>query len=740
MPDPIVSIIVANFNGERFLADALTTARSQTLRAIEIIVVDDASSDRSVEIARRIASEDERIRVIARSTRSGPGAARNDGLAVARGEWIAILDSDDMMHPSRLEDLVRAAANAGADICADDLLVFGEGLTPQRHLSRRQQRLDWITTADFVDRIHSHEPPLGYLKPVIRTAFLRSHGLRYEPNLQIGEDYDLIMRLLAKGARFRLLNTIGYFYRKHASSISHRLANDNLERMLEADERLLPLFAKGAHDVERAFASRRASIMRALAFSNIVSAIKARKWGEAAMLALRKPGAIPLLAMPVAARLQRLWQGRASPSANRDENRICLISRQRLVGNTNGSSAYLISVVAALRDAGNRITLISPSTATFGRLPFLVLKPEMDVFDKVHIRGAWRIGNRLYVAKDPRIILAAASAIIARIGARIGLDLSAWDRPAPYAVAAPWLADDQLYIARHAPRSSRIILADYAFTTPAIPFALCPSARSAVVMHDFFSARAGRFRDQQLSDSVVALEEADEIQLLAQANAIIAIQQAEAEAIRRLLPNHRVLLVPHACTPEAAPQPGDRSTVLFVGSSAAPNVIGLQWFLGEVWPEIRRRVQDCQLLVAGSVATKFPAKIEGVEFLGVVPDLGPLYMRAGVVISPLTIGSGLKIKLIEALAQGKAIVATSTSTEGCDSAVVEAIMQLDDAGGFAEAVVALLADDALRQTKAAQALDAARRFYSSEASYSELLAYVQSQSRHDSALDKQRVA
>ncbi len=723
-PDPIVTVIVANYNGEEFLPDALTSACAQTLRAIEIIVIDDASSDGSVEIANRFAHEDERIRVIARTMRGGPGSARNDGLSVARGKWFAILDSDDMMHPARLEDLVRAAEDAKADICADDLLVFQEGALPTSHLSPRQRKLAWVSAADYIDRIYSREPPLGYLKPLIRAAFLRTHQIRYNPDLMIGEDYELALQLFAKGAKFRLLTTLGYFYRKHSSSISHRLSGDNLEHMLTADARLRTLFPESERDVARAFDARRSSIERAHAFSTIVLGLKARKWGVAGTVALRHPSAIALLAMPIAARLRRLRSPHGRQTASGNDKRICLISRQRLVGHTNGSSTYLIALVRALRDAGNKITLISPSVATFGRWPFLFLRPEMAAFDEIHIRGAWRIGRRLRVAKDPRIALAAAVAIVARVASRLGLKISSWDRPAAYAIAEPWHREDQLYIARHAPCGSRIVLADYAFTTPAIPYALTPQARSAVIMHDYFSKRAERFREQHVVDSVTSLEQSAEARLLAQADVIIAIQKLEAEAIQRLLPNRQVVLAPHACSTVPAPQVGDGTTVLFVGSSAAPNVLGLRWFLEGVWPEIRRKIPNCRLMVAGSVAAGFPTEIEGVQFLGTVPDLAPLYTQAGVVISPLTIGSGLKIKLIEALGQGKAIVATSATTEGCEDEVVQATLQRDDAQAFSDAVVELLADDELRRTKAAQALDVARRLYSSEASYAELLTFA----------------
>ncbi|MFN3746399.1 MAG: glycosyltransferase [Hyphomicrobiaceae bacterium] len=726
--DPIVSVIVANRNGEKYLADALSSALNQTLRDIEIILIDDASEDASLELARTFSCQDDRVRVLARTSRSGPGRSRNDGLVVAKGKWIAVLDSDDMMHPARLEDLVREAETTGADLCADDLLIFQEGAPPATLLSERQRKYHWISASAFIadNRLFSRTPALGYLKPLIRTAFLRQHNISYNPDLMIGEDYDFVVQLLARGAKFRLTDKLGYFYRKHHHSISHRMSGESIEHMLSADARLSTLFRKDATDVARAFAARRTSIERAAAFSAIVAALKAGRPSEACGLALRNPRALPLLAMPVVTRLRKVLSFKSGSAAKCQGKQICLISRQRLIGNTNGSSTYVVALTTALRGAGHKITLISPSVATFGRWPFLLLRPEMDVFDAIHIRGAWRIGARLRIAKDPRIALAAASAIASRWARRVGLRIPSWDQPAPYAIAAPWRREDQLFIARHAPPGTQIVLADYAFTTPAIPYALAPSAPSAVIMHDFFSERAKRFQDQRLSDSVARLDQACELKLLRQADAIIAIQRQEAAEVARLLPDRRVIVAPLACRVVDRPQPGDPRTLLFVGSNTAPNVIGMKWFLQFVWPTIRRELPDCRLRVAGSVASGFldAAPGAGVSFLGMVADLDPLYAEAGVVISPLTVGSGLKIKLIEALGQGKAIVATSVTTEGCEDAVIEAICQRDDAGAFADAVVQLLTDGALRLVKATQALDVARHLYAPEATYGELLAFA----------------
>ena len=119
-----VSVIVANYNGEKFIADAIRSACNQSLRSIEVIVSDDASTDSSLQIIKGLVAEDSRIRLIESSVNGGAAAARNRALDVARGQWISIFDSDDLMHPDRPLSLIGEGAKSNADIVADDLLLF----------------------------------------------------------------------------------------------------------------------------------------------------------------------------------------------------------------------------------------------------------------------------------------------------------------------------------------------------------------------------------------------------------------------------------------------------------------------------------------------------------------------------------------------------------------------------------------------------------------------------------------
>jgi glycosyltransferase involved in cell wall biosynthesis len=727
---PIVSVVMANFNGAPFIVHAVESTLRQSLTDIEIIVIDDASTDRSIEIVEQAAHRDDRIRIVRLPRNGGPGAARNAGIAAARGEWIAILDNDDMMHPGRLERLVGEADRCGAEICADNLLVFGSGGPPRSFLKLGGSAPRWIEPAEFVrsNRFYGRTPALGYLKPLIKTSHLRTHGIAYRPDLRIGEDYDLIVQLYASRARYRLTPDLTYFYRKHSRSISHRVSAAELEALSKADRHRRSAFDPSLTELHAAFDARRRSIERAADFAHFVTSLKSRRLVRAARVALARPGFLPLLRLPIGARIARLIgagpRDRDLPRPQAPERQVYVISRQRLIGSTNGSSAYLISLCQAIARNGLQVRLVSPNPATFGRWPFLRLRPEMSVFSDISIRGALRVGRGLFLPTDPRVFLKAAMAVGEQLLLRARLIARPRTKPAPYAIAQPWSSDEELFIARRAPPEAAAVIADYAFLTPAIPYALSPSARSLVVMHDLFCSRPAQFDGAASEDSVAFLDETAELALLDRADAIIAIQSEEARFVADRLPRKHVVLAPMAVRTVASPQPGGNRSLLFVGSNTAPNVIGLRWFLEHVWPQIVAALPDCELTVAGSVRQHFPAAPRGVRFLSVVPDLGPLYTRAGVVISPLTAGSGLKIKLVEALGFGKAIVATPVSAQGVEQLLAGTVKIAAAAEDFAVSVIDLLTDDALRARKAEAALALALRHFSAEACYGDLVRYL----------------
>jgi succinoglycan biosynthesis protein ExoO len=516
-----------------------------------------------------------------------------------------------------------------------------------------------------------------------------------------------------------------YFYRKHGSSISHRLSPANADKMLAAAERQRVVLTGQPPAVQAAWRRKYAALRRAWGFARLVDALKRRDLRGAVGAALAVPGALLLLRQPVAAALGRM-RGRVLPKPQpraADRDGVLFISRQRLMGATNGSSAYLLGLARAARDAGLVPHLLQPSPVLFGRVPFFRLRPEMGVFATMRVRGGRRIGA-LLVATDPAIFASAARGVATRLLRRIGAR-GAWvaERKAPYAIAAPWTRDDLFHVARFGRGMGGVAIADYVFQTEALPYLLDPAVRTAIVMHDLFSARAGQFAAGQ-GDSVAALDEASEIDLLGRADAVLAIQATEAKFVAEKVVGAVPLLVPMAIDSVAAPQPGDGHVLLFVGSNTAPNVHGLEWFVEQVWPAVRAASPRSRLLVAGTVGSAIASPPPGVELLGLVDDLAALYRQAGIVVSPLLHGSGLKIKLVEALAHGKASVVTATTLQGVETLVAGAVVQADDAQGFVEAIATLQRDPAARAALAAAALAAARRHFGAEAATADFRAWL----------------
>jgi succinoglycan biosynthesis protein ExoO len=272
----LVTVVMANFNGMRHLNAAIRSVLAQSHTNLELIVVDDASTDASATIINEWTQADKRVRAILHQSNGGPARARNAALEAAEGEWIAIVDADDQIHPERLERLLLAAEGAGADIVADDLLHFYEDGSPVTFLLpadwtdvRPISALDWIEGGS-----RPGLPALGYLKPLIRSSIIS--GRRYDETIRIGEDWEFVLRLLLAGASMIVSPQPWYLYRRHAGSISHRLSAAALEAVIRVDREVVEGHSALSSDLMAAFARRRETLTNELAAQRLIEAIKAR--------------------------------------------------------------------------------------------------------------------------------------------------------------------------------------------------------------------------------------------------------------------------------------------------------------------------------------------------------------------------------------------------------------------------------------------------------------------------------
>lgn len=314
---PDVSVIMAAWSAEAFIHVAIGSALAQEGVSLELIIVDDASPDGTLQAAERAAAGDPRLVLDRLAHNSGPAAARNRGLDLARGRYVAVLDADDGMQPGRLERLVRLADAAGLDIAADDMIRVrdaaqsdgGEAFLRAGSVSPGLK----IGLADYIDPASEHRfgENLGYLKPLFRRATLERIGLRYDETLRNSEDFYFVAELLAAGARMQLTPEPGYRYTIREGSISHRLTPAMTGAILDAERAFMRRHAAALDTgAKRAAAARMRLLMRSHAFESVVDAIKQRQPGRALGEALRRPAALP----HIAGRLGAIGLGKLTPA------------------------------------------------------------------------------------------------------------------------------------------------------------------------------------------------------------------------------------------------------------------------------------------------------------------------------------------------------------------------------------------------------------------------------------------
>lgn len=214
---PSVSVLMPVYNGASFLEASLQSVLAQSWRDFELVVVDDGSTDESPAMLARFAASDPRIRVI-RQTNGGISRALNAGLAAARGDWIARLDSDDLMLPNRLERqlaFVRAEPDA---VAAGSYYEIIDGAGAVRGLLHPLPR----SRAELA-RLLASRDPLTFTHPTMiyrRAAALDAGG--YVSALEPCEDVALFARMLAAGGIILIQPEVLTRYRVHAGSISSR--------------------------------------------------------------------------------------------------------------------------------------------------------------------------------------------------------------------------------------------------------------------------------------------------------------------------------------------------------------------------------------------------------------------------------------------------------------------------------------------------------------------------------------
>jgi glycosyltransferase involved in cell wall biosynthesis len=199
---------------------------------------------------------------------------------------------------------------------------------------------------------------------------------------------------------------------------------------------------------------------------------------------------------------------------------------------------------------------------------------------------------------------------------------------------------------------------------------------------------------------------------------IVVFSEQDARRLREWVSAERIFVSPFPVI--GAPAEQDAGTgdfrLLFVGSeSHFPNRDGLGWFVSKVWPEVLDQVPDCKLRVIGRWSAAGMARLAaaGLEFSGFVPDLAQS-LRGGAMLVPIRVGSGIRVKILDAMSQGVPVISTSIGCEGIPASDETEILIRDDSKGFADAVVRIVRTRELRQRLARAGRVLVSRVYSPE--------------------------
>ena len=206
----LISIITPSYNSKYFVGDTIRSVLSQGYKNWEMIIVDDCSTDGSVEVIKKIIKNESRIKLIRLKKNTGSAMSRNAALEVANGRFIAFLDSDDIWYPNKLEKQVEFMLKRKAPISFTSYELIGENGASKNHIIHSVEKL---TQIDYLKNTI-----IGFSTSMIDTQIVGNSFRMMD--IRTRQDTSLWITLLGKGFSAHGLNKALVKYRIHSNSIS----------------------------------------------------------------------------------------------------------------------------------------------------------------------------------------------------------------------------------------------------------------------------------------------------------------------------------------------------------------------------------------------------------------------------------------------------------------------------------------------------------------------------------------
>ena len=244
-----VSIIMPVYNSEKYLSESIEAIIAEKRIELELIIVNDASTDKSQEIIDAYVEKDKRIKVICLEENSRQGTARNRGLDIAQGEYVLFVDSDDILHEGAIYECVNKQRSKGSDVCAffyQRMLDDGKSRRYYSENLKQREILDMLGNKGELD-IKDRELLFIHTAGVCNNLFVRKiiedNKIRF-PEKLIYEDNYFVKLYMLYVKKYAYINKIFYDYREHASSTTKKINDKSQFDRLKIEELKLNAFVE----------------------------------------------------------------------------------------------------------------------------------------------------------------------------------------------------------------------------------------------------------------------------------------------------------------------------------------------------------------------------------------------------------------------------------------------------------------------------------------------------------------
>lgn len=222
-----ISIIVPVYNASKYLSECLDSIAKQTLKDIEIICINDGSTDNSLQILNDYFAKDKRF-VIINQENQGVSVARNTGIESAKGDYIAFVDSDDYIKSDFLEILYSKAVKNNAEISAADIVYVANGkLKYDNYMSKQTFKANKSLLTSYKDK-SKFVRSVNVWNKLYRTDFINKYNLKFMRGCKFGEDTCFIFLAVSLAQKISLTRDTAYYYRKNDESVTKNAFNSSL--------------------------------------------------------------------------------------------------------------------------------------------------------------------------------------------------------------------------------------------------------------------------------------------------------------------------------------------------------------------------------------------------------------------------------------------------------------------------------------------------------------------------------